>query len=75
MSSPRPRALCAGPRTLFGLAGTVLLASALLAALVSPWFLVVVGFVAVNQLLYAAVGACPASLILRGMCSRQGGAR
>jgi len=51
-------------RILFGLAGTMTGLSALLAALVSPWFLLLTGFVAFNQLLFVAVGACPASLVL-----------
>ena len=52
-------------RILFSLAGTMTGLSALLSALVSPWFLLLTGFVAVNQLLFASVGNCPASLILR----------
>jgi hypothetical protein len=55
-------------RILFAMAGTVVLASALLAALVSPWFLLLTAFVGVNQLLYVAVGACPASLVLSRAC-------
>ena len=51
-------------RVLFALAGTVTLVSALLAALVSPWFLALTAFVGVNQWLYVAFGACPASLLL-----------
>ena len=51
-------------RVLFALAGTVTLLSAALAALVSPWFLLLTAFVGVNQWLYVAVGACPASLAL-----------
>ena len=51
-------------RVLFALAGTVTLVSAALAALVSPWFLLPTAFVGVNQWLYVAVGACPASLLL-----------
>jgi hypothetical protein len=51
-------------RVLFALAGTMTLLSAVLAALVSPWFLALTAFVGVNQWLYVAVGACPASLIL-----------
>jgi hypothetical protein len=51
-------------RVLFGLAGTVTLLSALLAAVVSPWFLFLTAFVGVNQWLYVVVGACPASLVL-----------
>ena len=51
-------------RVLFALAGTVTLASALLAATVSPWFLLLTAFVGINQWLYVIVGACPASLVL-----------
>ena len=62
---------CATPRSgwplervLFALAGTVTLLSALLVALVSPWFLALTAFVGVNQWLFVAFGACPASLVL-----------
>ena len=51
-------------RVLFLLAGTVTLASAALAALVSPWFLVLTAFVGLNQWAYVAFGACPSSLLL-----------
>ena len=51
-------------RALFAMAGTVTLLSAVLAAAVSPWFLVLTALVGVNQWLYVAVGACPASLVL-----------
>lgn len=52
-------------RALFVIAGTVTLASAALAALVSPWFLLLTAFVGVNQWVFAALGGCPASLLLR----------
>ncbi len=52
-------------RVLFALAGTMTLLSALLAAVVSPWFLLLTAFVGVNQWLYVLLGACPASLVLR----------
>ena len=52
-------------RVLFALAGTVTLLSALLAATISQWFLLLTAFVGVNQWLYVVVGACPASLVLR----------
>jgi hypothetical protein len=55
-------------RILFAMAGTMILASVLLAALVSPWFLLLTAFVGVNQLLYVAVGACPASIVLSRTC-------
>jgi len=51
-------------RVLFAMAGTMTLLSALLAAVVSPWFLLLTVLVGVNQWLYVAFGACPASLIL-----------
>lgn len=51
-------------RVLFALAGTVTLTSAALAALVSPWFLLLTAFVGVNQWLFVTLGGCPASLIL-----------
>jgi hypothetical protein len=55
-------------RVLFALAGSMTLVSVLLAALVSPWFLVLAAFVGVNQWLFVAVGSCPASLVLeRGL--------
>jgi Zn-dependent protease len=52
-------------RILFALAGTVTLASALLAVLVSPWFLLLTAFVGINQWLYVAIGTCPAAIMLR----------
>ena len=51
-------------RVLFAMAATVTLLSALLAAVVSPWFLLLTAFVGINQWLYVLVGACPASLVL-----------
>jgi len=51
-------------RVLFALAGTVTLTSVVLAALVSPWFVLLTAFVGVNQWLYVVAGACPASLVL-----------
>ena len=56
-------------RVLFALAGSMTLLSAALAALVSPWFLLLTAFVGVNQWLYVLFGACPASLILRRLFS------
>ena len=51
-------------RALFALAGTVTLLSVLLAATLSPWFLLLTAFVGVSQWLYVIVRACPASLVL-----------
>ncbi len=55
-------------RALFTLAGGMTLLSAMLAWLVSPWFLLLTAFVGLNQWLFAAVGDCPASLVLRRVC-------
>lgn len=52
-------------RVLFVMAGSIALLSAILAVTVSDWFLLLTGFVAINQLAFAAVGDCGASLILR----------
>ena len=52
-------------RILFAMAGTMTLVSALLAALVSPWFLLLTAFVGVNQWLYVTLRACPASIVLK----------
>jgi len=52
-------------RILFALAGTMVLISAALALVVSPWFLLLTAFVGVNQWLFVTFGACPASLVLR----------
>ncbi|HEY8645235.1 MAG TPA: hypothetical protein VIL77_05070 [Gaiellaceae bacterium] len=60
-------------RVLFALAGSMTLLSVLLAVLVSPWFLVLAGFVGVNQWLFVGVGSCPASLVLeRGLGVERG---
>ena len=55
-------------RVLFALAGTVVLASVALVALVSPWFLLLTAFVGVNLWLYVLAGACPASYLLKRAC-------
>lgn len=52
-------------RILFAMAGTMTGLSALLSALVSPWFLLLTGFVAANQLAFVAFGNCPSSWALR----------
>lgn len=62
-------------RVLFLLAGAVTLLSALLVALVSPWFLLLTAFVGANQWLYVAVGACPASLLLTRLFGLRAAAR
>jgi len=51
-------------RVLFALAGTMTLVAVVLAATVTSWFLLLAAFVGLNQWLYVASGACPASLVL-----------
>ncbi len=51
-------------RVLFAMAGTVALVSAALAAVVSPWFLLLMAFAGASQLAFAAFGVCPASWVL-----------
>lgn len=62
-------------RVLFALAGTLTTASALLAALASPWFLLVTAFVGVNQWLFVGLGDCPASLVLERVVGIERGCR
>jgi hypothetical protein len=52
-------------RILFLMAGTMTGLSALLSALVTPWFLLLTAFVAVNQLAFVALGNCPSSWVLQ----------
>lgn len=52
-------------RALFLMASLVTALSVVLVLLVSPWFLILTGFVAFNQMLYVVVGACPASIVFR----------
>lgn len=52
-------------RVLFTMAGTATLASAAGAAKVSRRILWFTAFIGANQLLFAAIGTCPASIVLR----------
>ncbi len=58
-------------RVLFAMAGSVTLVSAVLAAAVSKWFLLLTAFAGVNQWLYVVFRACPASIVLRRTCRLQ----
>jgi Protein of unknown function (DUF2892) len=51
-------------RVLFVLAGAATLLGVLLSAVVSRWFLLIPTLVGANQLLMAATGWCPMSLLL-----------
>ncbi len=47
------------------MAGTMSLVSAVLAAVVSPWLLLLTAFVGVNQWMYVMLRGCPASVVLK----------
>jgi hypothetical protein len=51
------------------MAGSVSLVGGLLALLVSPWFALLPVLAGINQWLYVAVGACPASVVLTRITS------
>jgi hypothetical protein len=59
-------------RAIFALAGTLTLLSAVLAAAVSPWWLLLAAFVGANQLQASITGVCPAAIILRRVGVRSG---
>ena len=52
-------------RAVLSLAGTVILVSALLSALVSTWWLLLTAFVGLNLLQSSVTGVCPAATIFR----------
>lgn len=62
-------------RVLFAMAGTVTMLGALLAAVVSPWFLLLVAFVAASQWMYVVTGSCPASIVLEKTFGLERGCR
>ncbi|WP_027499884.1 YgaP family membrane protein [Rhodococcus sp. UNC363MFTsu5.1] len=53
------------------LGGTMVLLSVALTLALSSWWLILTGFVAANLLLYAAVGWCPASLLMQRLGVRR----
>ncbi|MFS3130197.1 DUF2892 domain-containing protein [Nocardioides sp. Bht2] len=59
-------------RAVMTLAGTLVLLGTALAALVSPWWLILTGFVGANLLQASLTGFCPAASILRRLGVRSG---
>jgi hypothetical protein len=59
-------------RAVLALAGTIVLASVLLSALVSPWWLLLAAFVGLNLLQSSVTGFCPAALVFRRLGLREG---
>ncbi|WP_370249298.1 DUF2892 domain-containing protein [Nocardioides sp.] len=52
-------------RAVLAMAGTMTLVSVLLVALVSPWWLLLTGFVGANLLQSSITGFCPAAIVFR----------
>jgi hypothetical protein len=59
-------------RAVFALAGTLTLLSALLAVLVSPWWLLLTAFVGLNMFQASFTGFCPAALVLKRLGVHRG---
>lgn len=51
-------------RAVLAIAGMMVLLSALLSALVSPWWLLLTAFVGLNLLQSSVTGFCPAAMVL-----------
>nr|WP_281374891.1 DUF2892 domain-containing protein [Nocardioides soli] len=52
-------------RAVLALAGSMVLVSALLVAVLSPWWLLLTAFVGLNLLQSSITGFCPAALLFR----------
>jgi hypothetical protein len=61
-------------RAVLGFAGIVTLISALLAGVVSPWWLLLTAFVGLNLLQSSVTGFCPAALVFKRFGVRGGSA-
>lgn len=59
-------------RVVMAFAGTVVLAGVILAHFVSPWFLLVPGFVGLNLLQAAFTGFCPLAIVLKAIGVKPG---
>ena len=59
-------------RSVLLVAGTITLLSALLAATLSPWWLLLTAFVGINLLQSSLTGFCPAAVLLRRVGVRTG---
>lgn len=59
-------------RAVMMFAGFMTLLSALLAWQVSPWFLLLTGFVGLNLMQTSVTGFCPAAMIFKGLGLKEG---
>ena len=61
-------------RAVFAFAGTMVLVSALLVWLVSPWWLLLTAFVGANLMQSSITGICPVAMLFKAMGARPGAA-
>ena len=59
-------------RAVLGLAGSVVLLSAVLVWLVSPWWLLLTAFVGANMVQASITGFCPAAMIFKALGAKPG---
>ena len=59
-------------RAVLAFAGTIVLLSAALVYLVSPWWLLLTAFVGLNMLQSAFTGVCPAAMFFKALGIRPG---
>jgi positive regulator of sigma E activity len=59
-------------RAVLVFAGCLMLLSAALVYLVSPWFLLLTAFVGLNMVQSAFTGFCPAAIVFKGLGCRVG---
>lgn len=59
-------------RAVLSLAGGMVLLSALLVALFSPWWLLLTAFVGANMLQASITGFCPAAMLFKAMGAKPG---
>ncbi len=59
-------------RAVLAFAGVMVLASALLTWLVSPWWLLLTAFVGANMIQASITGFCPAAMVFKAMGAKPG---
>ncbi len=61
-------------RAVFAFAGTIVMMSALLVWLVSPWWLLLTAFAGANMLQASVTGICPAAMLFKVLGAKPGAA-
>ena len=61
-------------RAVLAFAGIMVLVSALLTWLVSPWWLLLTAFVGANMIQASITGFCPAAMVFKALGAKPGGA-